>query len=57
MSERPRIDEATTRQYLSTLFEDHVHARRVWSLADGVLGVSFTACAGRTCTSTPRAST
>ena len=39
VSERPRIDEATTRQFLSALFEDDLHARRVWSLADGVLGV------------------
>ena len=39
MGERPKIDEAMARQFLSTLFEDDVHARRVWSLADGVLGV------------------
>jgi hypothetical protein len=39
MSERMRAAERQTIEFLDALFEDDLHARRVWSLADGTIGV------------------
>ena len=43
MSARPTIDADQTRKFLRTLFEDDVHARRVWSLSGATLGVIHSA--------------
>lgn len=43
MTLRPVIDETKAREFLSALFEEDLHARRVWSLADATLGVVHSA--------------